>query len=394
MKLVCTTVCPKGGACYPDCDCVPGEGFWEARKKRNPMHPRAIVGPPGTPPHRNPRRSGRTKLRASRRRVRPGRATRPVAPRYEEHCPGYPKTGGVCSTDQAAWGCKTHWRAGKTVCCCPKILVNNPVSRRSTARLRRRGAPSKPALECIEGDVMKCFDLSEKEGGGEYCFCQDPQTNITYPPREKWGRPTDPSITARGPRRSTRRRGRRLRAARNPRAHAYRRGYVTINPACHEDGVVTVQNPRGVRARATRGAGGLAARPSTPRRPIYDHCQRVCSGFGATTDYKYAYCMRGCIEMGHKKENGGLRALSLTSTRPRRMNPACHEDGVAPVSVGACFPKFDPLEMYGVARQPPTVMNPGWTPMPTLPSLDARTGMPTLKGRSRRIPGLGRGAWA
>lgn len=129
--------------------------------------------------------------RRSRRRRRLT-APAPTPPRYEEFCPGYPKSGGVCSTDEAAWGCKTHWRAGKTVCCCPKILVN-PAPRRARGRPGRRGAPPPTTLKlgCLEKDEISCWS-EPGESGAQYCFCRacdGPDDCVTYPPFEVEGRP-------------------------------------------------------------------------------------------------------------------------------------------------------------------------------------------------------------
>lgn len=66
-------------------------------------------------------------------------------------------------------------------------------------------------------------------------------------------------------------------------------------------------------------------------------------------------------------------------------NPACHEDGVVQpnpgaVTVGACFPKFDPLEMYGVGRPPAPVPNPILQAAYQLPVIDPSTGLPRPRG--------------
>lgn len=65
-------------------------------------------------------------------------------------------------------------------------------------------------------------------------------------------------------------------------------------------------------------------------------------------------------------------------------NPACHEGGVVgnPVSVGACFPKFDPLEMYQVGRPSPAPNMASMQAQSQLPVIDPYTGMPRRR-RSR-----------
>jgi len=68
----------------------------------------------------------------------------------------------------------------------------------------------------------------------------------------------------------------------------------------------------------------------------------------------------------------------------------CVPDASRSVSVGACFPKFDPLEMYGVGRPPAQVLNPAPAFAPVaqgpfqLPALDPSTGLPRLRGLSWR----------
>lgn len=69
-----------------------------------------------------------------------------------------------------------------------------------------------------------------------------------------------------------------------------------------------------------------------------------------------------------------IQANGQTRVRVRRAN----------VSVGACFPKFDPLEMYGVGRPPAQVLNPApamaahQTPY-QLPGMNPATGLPRLR---------------
>lgn len=80
---------------------------------------------------------------------------------------------------------------------------------------------------------------------------------------------------------------------------------------------------------------------------------------------------RTTVRMNPASHEGGV-------TMP---NPACHEGGV---SVGACFPKFDPVQMYG-AGQPPPMPNP--VAAGAFPALDPSTGMPRLRGRiDRGVP--------
>lgn len=66
------------------------------------------------------------------------------------------------------------------------------------------------------------------------------------------------------------------------------------------------------------------------------------------------------------------------SINGRALNPAGHEGAV---SVGACFPKFDPVEMYG-AGQPPPMPNP--VAAGAFPGVDPMTGMPRLRARMGR----------
>jgi hypothetical protein len=150
------------------------------------------------------------------------------------------------------------------------------------------------------------------------------------------------------------------------------------NPACHEGGVV-MPNP--------------ARRSTTKTLCVVNQGQGwslVINVNGVpTTAYK-------ATVSDQKQQYGQIWWLTKVSPRPgllngfndwlprcgterlgTRLNPACHEGGV---SVGACFPKFDPIARYHGGGSPAPNMV-ALQAQSQIPTVDPRNGMPRLRSR-------------